>query len=348
MAQRDILQPVIPKPLFQQPIVPVVPQPVISKPIVPIIKPIVPVIKPIVPVIKPIITEVPQPIVPAVPQPIVPVVPQLAIKPLVPRPAIQPVVPIVPQPAIQPVVPVVPQPAIQPLVSQPAIQPLVPQPVIQPLVPQPAIQPLVPQIAIQPLVPQPAIQPVVPIVPQPAIQPTVPVVSPKNTQSIPSGVVQLTISNACDEMGYGILMTFHNKYILADRIFNNGRDTIIHLYSTHQITYDGFRFLMEIIDLFEQRFDKFIKDITEKRIFFEKSGFGKPPRKLITPQDWGEAIAELIDLVNVYKRDLQIHIDIRRNPSNLKEECKKMPLSQCGPPCEIKKPFFRKSYCSYK
>jgi hypothetical protein len=148
----------------------------------------------------------------------------------------------------------------------------------------------------------------------------------------------------CDSVGYGILNTFVRKYI-TDKIFDNERERILYFYNTHQITYNGFTELISIIDSYEDNYNKFINNIISHRIFYEKSSYGKPPRSITTPQDWGEALIELTNLVSNYKRDLKNFIDIKKDPKTIQAECKITPLTTCQSPCAIKKPVFRKEFC---
>jgi hypothetical protein len=370
-------QPVIP---FPQPQIRV-PQPQIRVP-----QPQIPIPQPQIPIPQPQIL-VPQP-VPypkvLVPQPQI-LVPQPQI--LVPQPQIpvpQPQIPI-PQPQIR--VPQAKIPVPQPQIRVPQAQIPVPQPQVRipspkilvptqnipvpqaqisipsPNIPVPQAQISIPSSNISILQPQIPVSSVKFLVPSSKISTTTPrsrqiqtstkwpIVVPQSITTTPMQIMKPVTKfvESRDSTGLGILMTFVRKYA-TDRIFEHERDRVLHLYSTHQITYNGFKSLIEIIDQYETRYTKFVDDIETKRVFYEKSAFGKPPRELKTDQDWGEALIELIDLINNFKRDIKTYIDIKRDPENLEKECKTYAAvgSACQPPCIIMKPFLRPHYCGIK
>lgn len=264
----------------------------------------------------------------------------------------------------RPVIPIVPKitiPQLESVTSQSLTQPIIPQP---PIIPQSIISPR--QISI-PTISQPRIQ----RIPIQVLAPTqIPISkTPKSLKSDsglgPKGlllqsVVQQPIINneipinedICDEsndkMGYGILSTFDNKYRLADRTFDRERNRIKNLYSNHKITKNGYDVLTNIIDLYQERYDKFMKDVTENRTFVEKASSGKPQRDIKTSQDWGEAIIELVNLIDIFKRDLETFLDIETSKTTIDKECRANPIDSCQLPCAIKKPFFRRQYCALK
>jgi hypothetical protein len=170
------------------------------------------------------------------------------------------------------------------------------------------------------------------------------------TQAIKELVPQLLQPKSEDSIGYGIFTIFDRKY-RADKIFDGERRNISQLHETHQVTDPGYLFLNEIVNLYQERYNKFIDDIETKRIFYEKSGFGKPPRSIKTEQDWAEAIIELNDLVSSFKRDIKTHSDIKRNVNNIKKECVGFEANEtaCQLPCKIEKPLlFKQPSCGFK
>jgi hypothetical protein len=148
-----------------------------------------------------------------------------------------------------------------------------------------------------------------------------------------------------DATAIAIFSTIDNKYRKGYRIFDTERLNVLRLNRNNQITDTGFCDLNNIIQLYEQTYQKFIDDVVLRRIFYEKASSGRPPRQLLTGLDWGDAIIELINLVDIFKRDLQTSISVHTQPEILKKECQTFPVNRCRSPCTVNRPFFRKSYC---
>lgn len=148
-----------------------------------------------------------------------------------------------------------------------------------------------------------------------------------------------------DHMAFEIFSTINDKYIKGFRIFETERTKITNLRASSQITEIGYLDIMNIINLYEVTYTQFIDNVTNNRIFVEKASSGKPPRKLITGQDWGEAIIELNNLVDIFRRDLQIGINVHLCKETLQKECKTLGPEKCSSPCKIKTPIFRTAYC---
>lgn len=152
----------------------------------------------------------------------------------------------------------------------------------------------------------------------------------------------------CDPIAYDIFATVDRKYRVGDRIFDAERDRILDFFLKLRVTRKGFANLIQIVDLYEGVYEKFVSNVRDRRIFFEKSGFGKPARQIRDPQDWAEAIIELIDLVSSYRRDIATAVSNNLNPETVRAECQSTEVDNCQPPCEIKRPLFSKNYCDIK
>ena len=152
----------------------------------------------------------------------------------------------------------------------------------------------------------------------------------------------------CDVMGFEIFKTFDDKYRLGNKIFKTEETRIINMVRQKQITIRGYNRILDTIKLYEQSYNKFVDGVTNDRLFYEKSGSGSPPRKIIDAKDWGEAIIEFVNLVDNYKRDLKTAYDQSFDQKLIKDECKTYSIEQCELPCIKEKPFFGKPYCDYK
>ena len=182
-----------------------------------------------------------------------------------------------------------------------------------------------------------------------------PTVNPRTNRKIISAgktyrsLVEECLQNQpCDDMGYGIFRTIDNKYRLGNKLFETERNKIHGLYETYQITLNGFRKITDVINIYESAYIQFINNVSYQRTYVEKSGSGNQQRQIKTPQDWGEAIIELVDLVDIFKRDLQTSISVNTNKNKIKDECHKTSAKDCKLPCTIKNPLLKSPYCDIK
>jgi hypothetical protein len=135
----------------------------------------------------------------------------------------------------------------------------------------------------------------------------------------------------------------------ADNIYGRERDRILFFYNTKQLTLTDRDTLLAIVNDFEMIYNLFIQRVEKERIFYEKAGSGKPPRKIITPEDWAEAIIELQDTSMKFKQVIDDNIRLYVNPERLKAYCEKTSFDRCEYPC-TKQPnvFLRGGSCLYK
>lgn len=150
-----------------------------------------------------------------------------------------------------------------------------------------------------------------------------------------------------DTTGYRIFSVVDNKFRLGNKIFETERLKIHSFYENKQVTLQGFRTLVSIIDLYERAYIRFIDNVVTKRIFVEKSSSGKPPRNIISPQDWGEAIIELYSLVDSFKIDLATGISVVTSKDYISKECLSTKIEDCNSPCIKKKPLLKSAFCDY-
>lgn len=179
-----------------------------------------------------------------------------------------------------------------------------------------------------------------------------PYVNPKTGRSITShgltfkSLVKECV-DPCDKMGYEIFKIFDDKYRLSDKIFDTDRKNVNNLAINGLVTQNGYKNLINVIDMYERAYMDFILNVDENRTFIEKSSSTSKPRPILTSKDWAEALIELTNLVSIYRRDLKTFIDISTNRENIKAECNKLQIDDCSSPCIKRNTFYRKAYCDF-
>lgn len=157
----------------------------------------------------------------------------------------------------------------------------------------------------------------------------------------------VTCENSNDAYGYGIFSVFDRKY-RADKIFERAANKILDLYRQKNLTQKGLAALTNVVELYSEAYDKFVAMVKNQRMFFEKASSGKPPIKLVTAENWGEAIIELVDLVNKFNATLEDQIKFNTSSANIQKECSATKIDQCGYPCNIKSNLLGRKSCEYK
>jgi hypothetical protein len=151
-----------------------------------------------------------------------------------------------------------------------------------------------------------------------------------------------------DATGLQIFDTFVKKYS-ANNIFGRARARVKFLFQTKVLLPIDRDKLGGIIREFETLYDQFIQRVYTERLFYEKSGAGKGPRKIITPQDWAEAIIELQDTANKFEQILNDHINNYTQEQHLRVGCEKASYAACSYPCSPVKNIIRAGgKCIYK
>lgn len=158
-------------------------------------------------------------------------------------------------------------------------------------------------------------------------------------------LVEEQIAEFADELQYRIFSTIYNKYLSTDKIFEKNRNKIVFMRNTHQITDQGFRNLMNVINLWEQEYHRIGDNVTNIRQFSDKQGGLN--RSIVEPEDWAQVIMKLTDTITLFTRDLDLAININTNPQTLKRECTTTSVNKCTPPCIIDKGFFTSDKCDY-
>lgn len=177
-----------------------------------------------------------------------------------------------------------------------------------------------------------------------------PYINPKTGRAISTnGLTFKSLVNECadkcERMGYEIFQVFDMKYRSSEKIFETERSKTNMLFTNGLVTINGYEKIRNLIDMYEKVYTDFIVNVEKNKTFVEKSSSGGRPRPILNSKDWAEAIIELIDIVNIFKRDLKIYIDISTNRENISKECKASDINECGSPCVKKKTFYRKEYC---
>lgn len=149
-----------------------------------------------------------------------------------------------------------------------------------------------------------------------------------------------------DKYGYGVFQTFEKKY-KADRIFERAANKILDLYRSKFLTQKGLRQLSLIVELYSEQYTKFVNMIKTQRMFYEKASSGKPPVKIVSSQDWAEAIIEFNDLVSKFQSTLDENIKLYASLENIQKECVATPVENCSYPCSIKAGYFGRKSCEY-
>lgn len=135
----------------------------------------------------------------------------------------------------------------------------------------------------------------------------------------------------------------------ANNIYGKERDRVRFFYDTKQLTPQDRDTLLGIVDNFEQVYNLFITRVDKDRIFYEKASSGAPPRKIVTPEDWAEAIIELQDTTTKFKQVMENNLQMYVSPDRLQEYCEATPYAQCSYPCTKQSSrFFRDGSCLYK
>lgn len=150
-----------------------------------------------------------------------------------------------------------------------------------------------------------------------------------------------------DEYGYGIFAVFEKKY-RVDKIFERAANKILDLYRQKILTQKGLAALTNVVELYSEAYDKFVTMVKNQRMFFEKASSGKPPIKLVTAENWGEAIIELVDLVNKFHATLDDQIKFNTSSANIQKECSATKIEDCGYPCSVKSNLIGRKSCEYK
>lgn len=89
----------------------------------------------------------------------------------------------------------------------------------------------------------------------------------------------------CDVFGYEILQLFDKKY-KADKIFDRSRDKVLQLQRGGNTTVDGKNKLLQVIELYEEMYNKFILQVENDRTFTPKASSGGKPIKLVSSKEW--------------------------------------------------------------
>lgn len=150
-----------------------------------------------------------------------------------------------------------------------------------------------------------------------------------------------------DAFGYGIFVVFDKKY-RADKIFERAANKVLDLYRSKRLTQKGLYQLSNVVELYSDSYERFVDMIIKERKYIQKASSGKPPIKLVTAEDWGEAIIEFVDLVNKFQQVLEENIKLYTSATYLQKECNSLKVDECGYPCQVKNPLVGKKSCIYK
>jgi hypothetical protein len=158
---------------------------------------------------------------------------------------------------------------------------------------------------------------------------------------------QRTAEFITDAVGKEIFDVFVKKYT-ADKVFERANTKILDMYNKQRLLTTIDRdYLLNIIEQFNEIYDKFVARVNKERRFVEKSGSGNAPRNIVTGSDWAEAIIELQDIINKFLQAFDANIKSRTDPKKLTEYCEKSDLATCAYPCKKKISKIGKDKCIY-
>ena len=135
-----------------------------------------------------------------------------------------------------------------------------------------------------------------------------------------------------DTVGLRIFNIFVKKDA-TNYIYDRERGRIQFFFNSKQLIPRDRDTLLKIINDFEVAHKRFIDRVHKERLFYEQAASGKPPHKIVTPEDWAEAIVELQYDTLQFQRILEDNIKLYISPERLAEYCDKTTYDFCSYPC---------------
>ena len=166
-------------------------------------------------------------------------------------------------------------------------------------------------------------------------------------EMMPPEEIECECESEKDVFGINIFNTVVSKYE-TDSPFKRSKESVKENYRNKAITKEGRDFLIKsVIEPYHEMFSKFVNQVRKERTFKEKASSSSKLRKIVTSQDWAEAIIEIEDTVSKFRGVIFDQVKSMMNDKTLTRQCANLVISECNKPCKVKKNRKLKKVCTY-